>query len=308
MTTVEHYGWRGLDELAVAVLGPRSIGGWSIGTTYGGTHAGRGTSWSSGHYADSCEPGPPWRNGGGTDGCGRDYGIGGADLGALRDLFLTPAVRKFIREMILDHTYWRYGVPRRYAPTDHTGSNRHLHVVVDPCVLLPIPGRPTPPDSELGDNPVMALEIGFATFAPRHAPGKRIDIPLPGFNASGTQVEIFDANNGDNQQFAWYEVGRTPDGTLVAQIVSKGSPGRFPGRVLDVFHGRIEPGTPVITWPSHGGPNQRWIVEDFDGGKRYRMERAPGLVLAVANAATANKTPLILANANGAPDQTFDVR
>lgn len=70
-----------------------------------------------------------------------DFGVGGADLNRLRDLFLRPDVAKVIPEMILDHTYWSYGRGRHYGPNDHSGNNRHLHIGIDRCVHLPVSAR-----------------------------------------------------------------------------------------------------------------------------------------------------------------------
>ncbi|KAH8150934.1 uncharacterized protein LAJ45_05116 [Morchella importuna] len=38
------------------------------------------------------------------------------------------------------------------------------------------------------------------------------------------------------------------------------------GLVLDLEGGRGEPGTNIITYPAHGGQNQRWKIEQLDQG------------------------------------------
>lgn len=192
------YGWRALLDFAISQLGLSAVGRQTPGTTYGGKH-----SVGSWHFKDSCAPERPG-SAGGTDGCAIDFGMGGANLKSLVALYLRPEVSKHIPEMIYEHSYWRYGKARNYAPHDHCshGGNLHLHVAVDPCVPLvsqPKP-KPRPKPKELTDMAFRGSHHGVAyvfsgPFRRRiqsdaiNRALSRAEIPLP----DGTVVPAFPA-------------------------------------------------------------------------------------------------------------------
>jgi hypothetical protein len=82
------------------------------------------------------------------------------------------------------------------------------------------------------------------------------------------------------------------------------------GLVLDVAGGSLDRGAPIIQWNWHGGPNQRFAVDEIDTGStsgRTFLLRAQhsGLVLDVVAASQDNGAAIIQWDRHGGPNQQW---
>lgn len=108
-------------------------------------------------------------------------------------------------------------------------------------------------------------------------------LDVPGSKTGdGTAIQIWDCNNGANQQFTYR------GGTL--QVL---------GKCLDVAGGATAAGTKVEIWTCNGGQNQQWRVNA--NGTITGVQS--GLCLDVISAGTANSTGLQIWNCNGGSNQ-----
>jgi hypothetical protein len=117
------------------------------------------------------------------------------------------------------------------------------------------------------------------------ASGRCLDVPDHS-TANGTQVEIWDCNGGDNQQWTY---------TSGKQLQVYGD------KCLDAYGQGRSNGTVVDIYTCNGGANQQWNLNS-DGTVTGVQS---GLCLDVTNAATANGTLIELYTCNGGSNQKW---
>lgn len=114
---------------------------------------------------------------------------------------------------------------------------------------------------------------------------KTLDVPNAS-TASGTQLIIWDRNNGNNQIWDIF----SPDGaTYVLQS-------RHSKKVVDIYGGTPSNEVPVIQWDYHGGANQRWQLVRYttDGSYQFRSAANTNYVLDVSKASATNGAKMIV--------------
>jgi hypothetical protein len=111
------------------------------------------------------------------------------------------------------------------------------------------------------------------------ASGRCLDVPNSS-PTNGTQVQLWDCQGEDNQQWTLTDAG---------QLRGYGS------KCLDAEGNGSSPGTRAIIWDCHGGANQRWNV-NTDGTITAAQS---GLCLDADSAGTANGTRVILWTCHG---------
>lgn len=96
--------------------------------------------------------------------------------------------------------------------------------------------------------------------------GRVLDVE--GGNAKqGTKLIVFDKKPSDNLNQQW----EYKDGSFYSKMGT--------GFVIDINGGTVANGTDIILWPHHGGPNQKWDIDEH-GFIRSRANAAFGLDLA----------------------------
>lgn len=121
---------------------------------------------------------------------------------------------------------------------------------------------------------------GWYLLEPECAPGMRLDVS-GGSTKSGTNIQIYKANNTDAQRFYLASIG---GGYYV--ITSKVS-----GKVLDVNGGKKKSGTNVQQWDYNAGSNQAFKIEYAGNGYYYlRPKNNTDLALDVNGAGNKNGT------------------
>jgi hypothetical protein len=118
--------------------------------------------------------------------------------------------------------------------------------------------------------------------------GRCLDVPEAS-TAPGTRLDVWDCNDGANQQWT-----RTAAGELTVYAGQS-------RMCLDAYEGQTSAGTPVIVWPCTGGANQRWT---FNANGTVVGQQS-GLCLDVEGGATANGTRALLWNCHGGANQQW---
>lgn len=124
------------------------------------------------------------------------------------------------------------------------------------------------------------------------AAGRVLDEP-GSQTANGTPLEIWDANNGTNQQ---WRVTRNGDGTYTLTNLAS-------GRVLDEPGNQTGNGTRMEVWDSNGGANQHWRASRNGDGSYTFVNVASGRALESPGGQTANGAPVQVWDSNGGSNQ-----
>jgi uncharacterized protein YycO len=124
---------------------------------------------------------------------------------------------------------------------------------------------------------------------------KVLDVPNASLS-SGTQLIIWDYNNGNNQVWDIF----SPDGsTMVLQS-------RHSKKVADIYGGIPGNEVPVIQWDYHGSVNQRWYLYRYsDGSYQFRSAANSAYALDVAKGLPANGAKMIVWPYSGNANQRW---
>jgi hypothetical protein len=125
-------------------------------------------------------------------------------------------------------------------------------------------------------------------LAPSNAPNDRLDVV--GSGGSGTDMDIWTSNNGNNQKYQFNAVSGYEG---VYELV----PQNATSCCLDVYGSGTSPGTLVDIYTANNSPNQKWqVIPVIENGSYnvYSLEplNAPALRLDVEGDGTANGTPI----------------
>ncbi|RKE17259.1 endo-1,4-beta-xylanase [Streptomyces sp. TLI_171] len=125
------------------------------------------------------------------------------------------------------------------------------------------------------------------------AAGRVLDEPA-GQNGNGTQLQVWDANNGAaNQQ---WRATQNSDGSYTLTNVAS-------GRVLDQPGSQTANGTRMQVWDSNNGANQHWRASQNSDGSYTLLNVASGRALELPGGQTANGTPVQIWDSNGGANQ-----
>ncbi|MEW2373192.1 family 20 glycosylhydrolase [Streptomyces sp. NPDC006656] len=119
---------------------------------------------------------------------------------------------------------------------------------------------------------------------------------LTGLSGSGRYIRLYATQRATAYGDSLYEFevfGPQPDAphTLTAA-----------GQALDDPASSTAPGTQLITWTPHGGPNQQWRITPAADGGLTLVNRASGLCAGVAGGSTAAGAAVVQAACDGASD------
>ncbi|MGW2670458.1 family 20 glycosylhydrolase [Streptomyces sp. NPDC001272] len=122
---------------------------------------------------------------------------------------------------------------------------------------------------------------------------------LTGLSASGRYLRVYATQRATAYGDSLYEFevyGPQPDAphTLTAA-----------GRALDDPASSTAPGTQLITWTPHGGPNQQWRITPAADGSLTLVNGASGLCAGVAGGSTAAGAAVVQAACDGADAQRW---
>ncbi|MFH7595640.1 family 20 glycosylhydrolase [Streptomyces racemochromogenes] len=122
---------------------------------------------------------------------------------------------------------------------------------------------------------------------------------LTGLTGSGRYVRVYATQRGTGYGYSLYEFevyGPQPDAprTLTAA-----------GRALDDPAGSTAPGTRLITWTPHGGPNRQWRLTQAADGSLTLVNGASGLCAAVAGGSTAPGAAVVQEVCDGGDGQRW---
>jgi len=112
-----------------------------------------------------------------------------------------------------------------------------------------------------------------------------LDIP----NANpfdGTQLVLWDCNNGSNQQWT------VTNGEIRSVLA--------PSKCVDVKGFSRKNLTPIILWPCNNQANQQWRIEDGE-------VRSLGKCMDVTGEVNANGVPIILFKCHGSANQNWEI-
>ncbi len=86
----------------------------------------------------------------------------------------------------------------------------------------------------------------------------------------------------------------------VVQLVSKLS-----NKLIDVAGGSMDDGADIIQWPSNGGDNQKWLLEDAGNGYFFIRSKKSGKVLDVTGGSIENCAKIIQFTKHGGDNQLW---
>lgn len=172
------------------------------------------------------------------------------------------------------------------APNSGDNFVRHIRAVTEVMRANGMGGTYWP---ALGGKPG---DIGYDWYSMFAHSGSGTDLSLSIRNQSGA----------DRLRYGW---GDDVDdgGGRSGEIVNRNS-----GKCVDVVSGSTADGAEIIQYDCHGGANQRWRLEDADGGYHRIVSEASGGCLDVDGSSTADGARIIQWACNGGANQQWRLR
>ncbi|MCG6499753.1 family 20 glycosylhydrolase [Kitasatospora sp. A2-31] len=123
---------------------------------------------------------------------------------------------------------------------------------------------------------------------------------LTGLNGSGRYLRLHGTQRGTSWGYSLYEMeAYAPGGLSGTRILSTG------GRALDDPASNTAPGTRLITWTTHGGPNQQWQLSLNGDGSYTMVNGASRLCAGLADGSTGAGTAVVQAACSGGDSQRW---
>jgi beta-galactosidase len=162
----------------------------------------------------------------------------------------------------------------RVVGTGAVALDRAIVVSAPPAVVVP------PPPANGGGGQQAAI-VGAQS-------GRCVDVPSS-TTTNGTQVQLWDCNNGNNQRWTY---------TASRQLMVYGN------KCLDAFGQGTSNGTMAVIWDCNGGSNQQWNINA--NGTMTGVQS--GLCLDASGTGTANGTKIVLWSCHGGTNQQWSLR